>query len=70
MRTAATLPRPVPHWPVPDPDAPGCCKRCHLVVGAGLHQEAQIAAFEAEQAQREAETRAAQQEQRRRVGDS
>lgn len=68
-RTAATLPRPVPHRPVPDPETPGCCLRCHLVDGAGLHQPAAIEAFEAEQAQREAELAEQQQEARRRVAD-
>ena len=69
-RTAATLPRPTPHRPVADPDNVGCCLRCHLIFGAGLHQPQQIAEWEAQQAAREAELAEQQREARRRVGDA
>jgi hypothetical protein len=42
----------VPHLPVPDPDAPGCCQ-CHLPLRAGRHLDtppevpAEVAALEA-----------------------
>ncbi len=37
-----------PHRPIPDPDAPGTCSRCHLIRKNGAHDPDRIAAVEAD----------------------
>lgn len=68
-RTAATIPRPDPHLPVPDPENPGCCRRCHLIDAAGIHSTKAIAAHQAELDARAAQLHDAQEAHRRRTGE-
>ncbi|SCL16453.1 hypothetical protein GA0074692_6826 [Micromonospora pallida] len=60
-RTIATIRRPDPHPYQESDQTPGCCHRCRLPEANGVHDQAAVAALEADRD-------AAQAEQLRRIG--
>ncbi len=68
-RTIATVKRPEPHKPEPDPLDPLTCARCQLLTTNGVHSTAEIDRVAAEQAAQDARIHAAQEAHRQRFGE-